>query len=361
MCSSILGIVVTLFAVFLLKFVDKKQPVPTSVPKPVLEAASTSGRQGRKRRKEQAHKRRKQQAQQEMDKAQQEMDEEHEREKDLQRMFDTFIQKQNLPTRTEFDNKFDNMHAELNKTKGYFRDIFRPVLAPIYTSLLVKGMASFMFWHQDGLYPPQTILTVAQLGRLNDMLEQEPEWNRLAAARLMYAALPHGPGPRPRDYDTRPFGNAFPGIKDNFRDLRGNDALQSELLPDGDPDKKPRNPDDDITLGKLDILEKKYAEVVNRRNRAAHEANAIEIANFLAVIEENRVPRELRNDTTFCDSQGYWVSDFRLLRRYYRYLFGFEYSDAHEQTKEDQELILSNSGSLDTIVVDDLDEDTEKA
>ncbi|KAJ6476173.1 hypothetical protein C8R45DRAFT_1216893 [Mycena sanguinolenta] len=201
-------------------------------------------------------------------------------------------------------------------------------IAPIYLSLLVKGIASYAFWHGKDLYPYNRQLSVRQLHDLNCKL-QMTSGNKLQAAKHIVRQYPDGK----RAYAPGKLEDCYPGIQS---------CVDRCSIPGNGPDDNRHH----ITPQTLEKLKDKA--YVENRNERAHEASAATLANFLRSIE-------MFEDF---EKPGYLIDDFTTYVFWFRILFGFDFKDIASQSKSDQTQILTNSGSLETMAGSE-DEDEE--
>ncbi|KAJ6515765.1 hypothetical protein C8R45DRAFT_1086932 [Mycena sanguinolenta] len=69
--------------------------------------------------------------------------------------------------------QISNLFQVQKKTHSILSDLVVQLLAPLYTSLLLKGVASLAFWHGEGLFPRDRQLSVNDLHNLNERLRSE--------------------------------------------------------------------------------------------------------------------------------------------------------------------------------------------
>ncbi|KAJ6511279.1 hypothetical protein C8R47DRAFT_1094427 [Mycena vitilis] len=210
------------------------------------------------------------------------------------------------------------------------KSTYLSIVYPIYRSLLYKGVASFAFWHSATLFPPEFPLNVSQLTFLNEKLDTTARGADIAhKARLVYEEN-RNPNGQSKQYTTRGLLLKYPPL--------------SHVVAGGIPGNGPAvvNDRNVVDAELLKALEKNWNHVVQGRDRAAHEANAAELSQFLSTIQRFKTA-----------AGSYWIPDFQLLARLYRILFGFEFGDITNVMPQDQEQTLTNSGSLDTIVGED--------
>ncbi|KAJ6590456.1 hypothetical protein DFH09DRAFT_1139418 [Mycena vulgaris] len=93
----------------------------------------------------------------------------------------------------QITKRLKQLEAQSKKRDKALRLICMTLLVPVYSSLLVKGLASYVFWHGVGLYPASLALTVKQLGYLNDQLEPLPHTQRFAKAQQLVDQWRSGP------------------------------------------------------------------------------------------------------------------------------------------------------------------------
>ncbi|KAJ7872033.1 hypothetical protein B0H13DRAFT_1895509 [Mycena leptocephala] len=138
--------------------------------------------------------------------------------------------------------------------------------APIYTSLLAKGVAVYVFWHASGLYHHDVILSAQEL--VKDHQPAPPSNNR-------------------QIQDANEITSRYPNI---MLSTVGGDI----------PGNGPASPED-VTKGTLVHLQKKWRAVFNAGGTAARRASASDIAVFLQIMQENR------------SSSPYQIEEFNLL------------------------------------------------
>jgi hypothetical protein len=94
------------------------------------------------------------------------------------------------------------------------------LIAPLYVSLLAKGIASYAFWHGTGLYPPNVRLSVGQLTFLNESIKRKADdkeytpQQRLEKAKDVVRQYPSGPPPGTASYTTSSVTLRYPGLQD---------------------------------------------------------------------------------------------------------------------------------------------------
>ncbi|KAJ7201475.1 hypothetical protein C8J57DRAFT_1486409 [Mycena rebaudengoi] len=201
-------------------------------------------------------------------------------------------------------------------------------VAPVYLCLLAKGLASYAFWHRRGLYPATTKLSMAQLSYLNETLESTNDRDTFRAAQAIVRRTPIPP-PGGRAYVSGTLEHRYPGIE-SCGSLSGNGATATL-----------------IDTAMIRTLKNKWVNVLDDRNRAAHEASATDIAEFLQYVDD------IQDYEKYPTTHGYCIPNFSVWASYYAILFGFQYQDIGMQNDASQSQVLTNSGSLDTIHVDD--------
>ncbi|KAJ7109960.1 hypothetical protein C8R44DRAFT_985970 [Mycena epipterygia] len=138
----------------------------------------------------------------------------------------------------------------------------------LHVSLLVKGVASYVFWHGPGLYPYGMPLSVGQLSFLNETIVSEPSESIINTAVRTVTRYPRGPP-------------SLANIMSSFPNL---DTLIMGTLPGNGVDEDFRSSIDEE--GRRQLVEK-AREVINDHNELAHQASAKTIANLFRLVQRD--------------------------------------------------------------------------
>ncbi|KAJ7227335.1 hypothetical protein GGX14DRAFT_419075, partial [Mycena pura] len=237
------------------------------------------------------------------------------------------------PPLKKHEREIKKLRKDVDNIKEGLRVSYTSLVSPLYRSILIKGVASAAFWHGEGLYAADVVLSAGQLTFLNAELENRKPGlaHILSEAKKICKDHPL-PGVLKATFRTSEldFLNRHPSI------------LSCPIIIGNPPAHEP------LTAANLATMHKKWRVTAHHRDQAAHEMSAQQIADYLRAIDK------------FQDQEGEKEKDFGLLRKYYRFLFGFEYNKIDSQPIWAQDQLLANlSGSLDTLAgLNEEEEDT---
>ncbi|KAJ6571952.1 hypothetical protein B0H19DRAFT_1131896 [Mycena capillaripes] len=177
-------------------------------------------------------------------------------------------EKKNDPVK-KLGREMKAVQKDLRDLKEALRVSYISLVGPLYGSILIKGVASSAFWHGEGLYAPDVVLSVGQLTFLNEELEKI----KPGRAHILSAAK--------KICKDHPLAGV---LKATFRtselDVRHPGILSCPTIIGNPPAHEP------LTANNLATMQNKWRVMVDRRDRAAHEASAQQIADYLRIINK---------------------------------------------------------------------------